>query len=115
MYKNISTNELLRTTDTACQNNYIDENIKQSIIKLTKTIIDQIYFQFIDKTYIQSEVLAMGAPKSYILSEFYLKYLENSRIFNLLINHNIEGYFRYFDDLAIVYCKSKTNIEHLLD
>jgi hypothetical protein len=59
MYTNIPTNELLRTTDTACQNNYIDENIKQSIIKLTKTIIDQNYFQFLDTTYIQSEGLAM--------------------------------------------------------
>ena len=115
MYTNIPTIELLRIIDTACQDNYIDENIKQSIIKLTKTIIDQIYFQFIDKTYIQSEGLAMRAPSSYILSEFYLKYLENSRIFNLLINHNIEGYFRYVDDIAIVYNESKTNIDHLLD
>ena len=57
----------------------------------------------------------MGAPTSSILSEFYLQYLENTRIFNLLINHKIEGYFRYVDDILIVYNERKTNIDQLLD
>jgi len=115
MYTNIPTNELLRIIDTACQNSYINGNIKQSIIKLTKTIIDQNCFKFLDTTYVQSEDLAMGAPISSILSEFYLQYLENSVIFNLLMNDNIEGHFRYVDDILIVYNESKTNIDHLLD
>ena len=61
MYSNIPTNELLRIINTACQNNYIDGKIKRSITKLTKTIIDQNYFQFLDTSYIQSEGLAMEA------------------------------------------------------
>jgi len=94
MYTNIPTNELLRIIDIACQNNYVKENLKQNIIKLTKTIIDQNYLQFLDMTYIQSEGLAMVSPTSSILPEFYLQYLENSKIVNLLLDHNIEGYFR---------------------
>jgi bifunctional pyridoxal-dependent enzyme with beta-cystathionase and maltose regulon repressor activities len=94
MYTNIPTNELLRIIDIACQNNYVKENLKQNIIKLTKTIIDQNYLQFLDMTHIQSEGLAMVSPTSSILPEFYLQYLENSKIVNLLLDHNIEGYFR---------------------
>jgi hypothetical protein len=88
-------------------------NIKQNIIKLTKTIIDQNYSQFLDTTYIRSEDLAMGAPTSSILSEVYLQYLENSKIFNLLLNHNVIGYFRYVDDILVVYNEDITNIDIL--
>jgi hypothetical protein len=70
MYTNIPTNELLESIDKVCRNNYVDESIKQNIIKLTKTIIDQNYFQFIDTTYIQSEGLAMGAPTSSFYQTF---------------------------------------------
>jgi len=66
-------------------------------------------------TNIQSEGLAMEAPTSSILSELYLQYLENSKIFNLLLDHNVEGYFRYVDDMFIVYNESKTSIDNLLD
>ena len=56
----------------------------------------------------------MGAPTSSI-SEFYLQHLENSEIFSLLKRHNTEGYFRYVNDILIIYNKSKTNVDNLLD
>jgi hypothetical protein len=74
------------------------------------TILDQNYFQFHGKTYIQSQGLAMEAPTSSVLSEIYLQHLENTEICNLLIKHNIEGYFRYVDDFPIIY-----NENNLLD
>ena len=64
MYTNIPTEELITIIKTACQNNNIEENLKQNIIKLSKTIIDQNYFQFLDKTYVQPEGLAMGHQPS---------------------------------------------------
>jgi hypothetical protein len=45
--------------------------------------------------------------------KFYFQYQENSRIYDLLRNHNIAGYFRYVDDILIVYNESTTNIEDL--
>jgi hypothetical protein len=63
----------------------------------------------------QSEGLAMGAPTSSILSEFYLQHLGSTDIYDLLIDHNIVGYFRYADDILIVYNVSKTNIDHILE
>ena len=56
----------------------------------------------------------MEAPTSSIFSEFYRQYQENSRIYDLLRSHNIAGYFRYVDDILIVYNGSTTNIEDLL-
>jgi hypothetical protein len=111
---NIPTEELIEIIKIACHNNNIEDNLTRDIINLSKTIIDQNYFQFLDNTYIQTEGLAMGAPTSSIFSELYLLSLENSTIYKLLLNHDIVGYFRYVDDILIVYDEGKTNIDTLL-
>jgi hypothetical protein len=59
--------------------------------------------------------LAMGAPTSSIFSEIYLQFLENSTIYNFLLNYDIKGYFRYVDDNLIVHDEEKTNIDTLLE
>lgn len=115
MYTNIPTDVLLPIIDWTCHNNHIDENIKLDLIRLTKTILDQNCFHFNNTTFLQPEGLAMGAPTSSILSEFYLQHLENQQIYDLLLNHKIEGYFRYVDDILIIYNEDNTNIENLLN
>jgi hypothetical protein len=67
-----------------------------------------------DKIYVQHEGLAMGAPTSSILSEFYLQHLENSKIYSLLLNYNVMGYFSYVDDVLIIYNNSITDLDDLL-
>jgi hypothetical protein len=57
----------------------------------------------------------MGAPTSSVLSEIYLQHLENTEICNLLIKQNIEGYFRYVDDILIIYNENRTNVSDHLD
>jgi len=66
----------------------------QEIMRIAQTIVEQNYFRFRDTIYIQNEGLPMGAPSS-ILLEVYLQYMENTTIYELLIKHKIEGYFRY--------------------
>jgi hypothetical protein len=56
----------------------------------------------------------MGAPTSSILSEVYLQNLEHNIIYNILVEQKIVAYFRYVDDILIVYDKQKTNISHML-
>jgi hypothetical protein len=51
----------------------------------------------------------MAAPTSSIFSEIYLQYIENTAIYDILINNHITGYFRYFDDI-LIYNKPTTNI-----
>jgi len=91
------------------------EKTKQEIIKLSQILLEQNYFHFHDTIYIQNEGLAMGAPISSIFSEIYLQYIENIKFYDFLIKHQIEGYFRYVDDILIVYKESKTNIHNILD
>jgi hypothetical protein len=46
IYSKIPTNELLSIIDTACNNNLVKKSLKQDLINLSKTIIDQNYLQF---------------------------------------------------------------------
>jgi hypothetical protein len=57
----------------------------------------------------------MGAPTSSIFSKIFLQLLQNTKIADLLIKHEIEGYFRYVDDILVVYREDKTNIHNLLN
>ena len=72
MYTNIPTHELLSIIEEICHNSYIEKDIKTAIIRLSKTIINRNYFQFLGKTFIKTEGLAMGAPTSCIFSEKYI-------------------------------------------
>jgi len=114
MYTNITTDELVTIIESACKNNDVEEGLKHDILKLLKVIIDQNYFQFMDQTYVQDDGLAMGAPTSSILSDFSVQHLENSKICDILLNFNIIGYFRYLDNLPIIYSERKTDREDLL-
>jgi hypothetical protein len=52
----------------------------------------------------------VGAPTSFF-SEIYLQYLENRKIFGILVKPRIIGYFRYVDDILLVYQNNVTNIQ----
>ena len=115
MYTNIPKHELPTIINDICKNNHTDPNVIEDIIKLTTTVTNQNYFQFMNENYIQTEGLAMGAPTSAILSEIYLQFLENNVIYNILKTHNIVGYFRYVDDILVIYNNVKSNIHEVLD
>ena len=57
----------------------------------------------------------MGAPSSSILSEVHLQFLENTQIYNILVQHQIAGYFSYVDNILIVYNNNNTDIHKVLD
>ena len=63
----------------------------------------------------QTQGLAMGVASSSIRSEVYLQFLENTQIYNILIQHQIILYFRYVDDILIVYSDNNTGIYQVLD
>jgi hypothetical protein len=115
MYSNIPTKELLEIIDTMCEEQGMCEKTKQEIIKLSQILIEQNYFRFHDTTYIQNEGLVMSAPTSPLFSETYVPYTENTTFYDILIKHQIEAYFRYVDDILIIYKESKTNIYNVLN
>jgi hypothetical protein len=62
----------------------------------------------------QSEGLAMGAPSSALLAEFYLQSTEHNQILQLLIKHKIISYHRYVDDILIMFDTTHTDINDTL-
>jgi len=95
--------------------NNIDDRTTQDIMRIAQTLVGRNYFRFRNTIYIQNEGLAMEAPTSSILSEVYLQYMENTTTYELLIKHKVEGYFRYVDDIRVMYKDDKTNIHRVLE
>ena len=114
MYSNIPTKDLMTTLRKLCEVNNIDDRTTQDIMTIAQTLVGQNYFLFWDTIYVQNEGLAMGAPTSTILSEVYLQQMENTTIYELLIKHKVESYFRYVDDILVMYRDDKTNIHRVL-
>ena len=56
----------------------------------------------------------MGAPSSSILSEIYLQYLEKTKALSIMTKPGIEGYFRYVDDILLIYNKHIIDINEIL-
>jgi hypothetical protein len=110
MYSNIPTDELVKIINELCIEQALDEKTTNELIKITHTIIELNYFEFQNRCYIQNKGLVMGAPTSAILSEIYLQNLECTKIIKILTDNNILGYFRYVDDILIVYNDDFTDI-----
>jgi hypothetical protein len=89
----------------------INNNSQKEITRIIKTVIEQNYFQFDQQYYKQTVRLAMGAPTSAILAETYIQHIEHKQIYPILIKHQVIGYFRYVDDIFMIYDQRNTNIE----
>jgi len=103
MFSHIPVKELLDIIEITCRNNTLEPTVIQEILQITNLITAQNYFKFQDKTFLQTDGLAMGAPTSSVLPELYIQYLENTTILDILCKFKILGHFRYVDDILIVY------------
>jgi hypothetical protein len=81
---------------------------------MLQIILQQNYFQFDNQYYKQNIGLAMGAPTSAIIAEIFLQNLEHNQICNILTKYII-GYFRYVDDILIIYDINKTHIDTMIN
>jgi hypothetical protein len=114
MYTNIPTETLSDIIEGIIDASSANTDHIKNINSLMNVILNQNYFQHEDCIFLQKEGLAMGAPTSSILSEIFLKFLEHNKIFKILIGNKIIAYFRYVDDILIIYDSHKTNIANVL-
>jgi hypothetical protein len=56
----------------------------------------------------------MGAPTSAILTETFIKHMEQEPIYPILKTHEKDAYYMYVDDVLTTYGQNKTNIEQTL-
>jgi len=115
MYTNIPTKTLPQILKLACNQTQTPKKLQHELITLLRTVLKQNYFQYKQQIYKQNTGLAMGAPSSSILSELFLQYIEHTKIYDILNKHSILGYFRYVDDILLVYDITVTNINTVLD
>lgn len=78
-------------------------------------MIEQNYFQFNQEyySYKQTEGLAMEASASSTLAKIYIQHMEHTQIYPVRVKQLI-AYFRYVDNIPIIYNQNKTNIDHTL-
>jgi hypothetical protein len=95
--------------------NYEEEDLKLVSLKLSKVIMDQNYYRSEERTFLQHEGLAVGAPHINHPFRVLPSIPGKPNIYNLQINYNISGYFRYVDDTLITYRVNTTNIADLLN
>jgi hypothetical protein len=115
MYPSILTDELCNIIKRMCSAQTLSDETSNELIRITQTVIKQNYFEFRNKSHVQQKGLVMGAPSSSILSEVFLQYLESTQIIDVLINNSILGYFRYVDDILIIYDNDITDIDKVHD
>jgi hypothetical protein len=115
MCTNIPVNEIKNISEILNNDNETPTTEKQELGTLLNTILEHNYMQFNDQFYNQNEGLAMGAPSSAILAETFIQYLEHTKIIKILDKYQILDYYRYVDDILIVYNKNITDIENTLN
>jgi hypothetical protein len=56
----------------------------------------------------------MGAPSSGLIAEIFLQHTEHKHLTHLPQKHKIINYYRYVDDILIIYDSDHTNIHNIL-
>ena len=114
MYSNIPITQTKQILDNMLAFNLANSHIRSKLLDWYEVITRQNYFQHNDKTITQPDGLAMGAPSSTIISEIFLQHLEHTHLPHLAQKHKLVNYFRYVDDILLIYDSQHTRIHSLL-
>lgn len=117
MYSNIPPRETLTILEQDLRNsNNLNNQQIRDIIQLTKTCINQNYFEFNSHFYQQENGLAMGSPLSGLLSDIFMHNLEDNNIINDSnpFRNKIIYWYRYVDDIICLFNGTKEESENFL-
>jgi hypothetical protein len=84
------------------------------VLMLHDIILNQNYFIHNEILLKQTDSLAMGSPSSAILSEISYNTFESNCFIKLALKDKLLRYFRYVDDILLVYDHNTTNINDFL-
>ena len=77
-------------------------------------ITRQNYFSHNQDITSQHDGLAMGAPSSGLIAELFLQHMEHAHLACLSHKHGIIDYFRYVDDLLLIFDPKLTDFQSIL-
>ena len=115
LYTNIPVAETRKIIAKNFKENQTDPQSQQELLKWYDTITRQNYFTNKGEILIQKDRLAMGTPTSGLIAEFFLQNLENTRLTALADEHRIIKYFRYVDDILLIYDSDHTDTQKILE
>ena len=110
MYSNIPTKETKQILNDMLSRNTMDPKSRSEILSWFDTVTQQNYFSNNSDIILQRDGLAMGAPSSSTISEIFLQSLEHTKLIPIVEQHRLINYFRYVDDILIVYDTLHTDI-----
>jgi hypothetical protein len=115
LYTNIPVPQTLSILKNQLQHNNLQEEYIMEIMKALNIITSQNYFNTQEQFFHQPEGLPMGSPISSILAEIFLQHIERTHILNNnKYAHKIIYWYRYVDDIIVLYNGNKRQCCQLL-
>ena len=115
---NLYTNILVKETKTILANtmkyHQTDPQTQKEILRWYDVITWQNYFTHNWGIITQKDGLTMGAPSSGLIAELFLQRIENTHLARLSHKHKIINYFRYVDDILIIFDSAHSDIQTIL-
>jgi hypothetical protein len=84
-------------------------------MKWFDTITSQNYFTHNGNIQIQNDGLVMYAPSSGLISKLFLQQMEHLHLAHLTTKLKIIDYFRYVDDILLIFDSNHTDIQTILN
>jgi hypothetical protein len=115
MYSNIPIKETKTIIATVLNNYSTEQKTVKELMTWYDVITKQNYFTHNDETIFQRDGLAMGAPSSGLIAEFFLQHLEHKHLKWLTEKHKLINYHRYVDDILLIFDGEHTNIQLIVE
>ena len=111
LYSNIPVNKTKVILADTLKYYQTDPQKQQEILSWYDVITTQNYFTHNQGIITPKDGIAMGAPSSALIAEFFLQRTENT---HLPHKHRIINYFRYVDDILLIFDSTHTDIQTIL-
>jgi len=114
LYSNILVLETKVILKDTLAYHHIDPQTQKELIMWYDIITRQNYFIHNHDTISHHDGLAIGAPSSGLIAEFFLQHTENTHLARLSHKHRIIDYFRYVDDILLIFDPNHSDIQSIL-
>jgi hypothetical protein len=114
LYSNIPVKETRTILADTVKYHQTDPQTQQELLMWYSVITRQNYFAHNQDVISQHDGLAMGAPSLGLIAELFLQHTENTHLAHLSHKHRIIDYFRYVDDILLIFDPNHTDIQTIL-
>ena len=114
LYPNIPVTETKTIFTNMFRHEFVELQTEQEILSWYDFINKQNYLSHNKNIIIQQDDLAMCTPSSRLIAAIFLQHLENLHLAHLAHKHHIVNYFRYVDDIFLIFDSNNTCIQNLV-